>query len=181
MNVENHGPYYNLFNLGGAHGHYEPPNLAAFKEQLVKLVLANTANNNFIAVTNNGQSIVRGYMEETGFISVRVSRSLIVHTITRDQLLSPKLKKEVEEVVKKRDERLAARPRDKEGRLLRKDGKLVRRPNEFFVGDRIKWYDSHTRKDKVGSIRSVDGDVISTFRNKINRDLPSIEIVERVR
>jgi hypothetical protein len=185
MNLEFHGPYYNLYNLGGAHGIYNASDDAKFHSELLDLVNGNTESDNFVCVTNGSQSIARERLNKIGFTTIKVS-NLWVHTITRDQLLgrgaSKKFQEEREAVIKLAEERaeerkkaLAARPRSSEGRILRADGTVRRNAYEYFVGDRVRWrtyvgYETHRNSEwKTGTIRSVNADhTFRTLRNVVD-------------
>lgn len=174
----------NIYDLGHAHGRSVYADFASFKKAIIDIVELNKDVGRYIAVTNSGQTTECKWMTDIGFTSTPLGNSLTTHTATYEQLCGGEadaVKKFRAEALARDQQRiaeheaaLAARPRRADGRLLRTDGFVVRRPYEFFVGDRVRWRKitpgSWRLADwKEGTIRTVNEDgSFRTYQNTID-------------
>ena len=178
------GSFGSLYNLGGAHSQKRYSSLESFKTDLFKLC-SKSSEKNFIAITNNLQDVERKYLRAIGFEETNLENKLIVHAITRKNLLSSEIEEEIERLKEERKERLKNRPRNKEGRLLNKDGTIKRKPYEYFVGDKIRFYpdNPYWRSLREGRIRSISGkgsEMIIKTKNHTTKARYVVEIIKRV-
>ncbi len=179
------GSFGSLYNLGGAHFQKRYSSLESFKTDLFKLC-SKSSEKNFIAITNNLQDVEREYLRAIGFEERNLENKLIVHAITRKNLLTPEAKKEVERIEEEKKERLKNRPRNKDGRLLNKDGTIKRKPYEYFVGDKIRFYPDNKyylgslREETIRSISGKGSEMIIKTKNHTTKASFVTEIIKRV-
>jgi hypothetical protein len=147
-----------LHNFGNAHGRGIYYEFDEFKAAVMKHVEAYKNIGFYMGVTNSGQSKECKWLHDIGFNSAKVG-SLTHHWASYHELA-----KDATAVEAKRLEReaahkaaLDARPRNAAGRLLRADGFIVRRPYEYFVGDRVRFRDTWNGDWKEGTVRTVTG------------------------
>lgn len=183
--------FINVHDFGHAHGRGTYMDLASFKKDIHAVVNRHGADNLFIGVTNGGQTQERTWLKECGFKPAQVTTNLVQHSAFGYEILGVDASKALEEEKKKQEAHKAAldaRPRNAEGRLLRADGRIVRRPYEYFVGDRIRFRETYGEW-KEGTIRAIAGtgaDTILSLRTRkiAARDYvpyDNLQIVERAR
>lgn len=157
--------HVNLYDFGNAHGRYVYPNFESFKKDVLALIEQHDREV-YIGVTNSGQGKEHRWLEQIGFKSIKKGH-VIVHVVTFQELFSEDVAAEREklrlEAERKYQEAIAARPRNAEGRLVNAEGKVFRRPYEYFPGDVIRFREHKYYGDwKEGTVRSVTGTGQST-------------------
>jgi hypothetical protein len=129
-----------LYNLGGQHG-ARRLKIDGFANELNRLISPGRFSW-FICTTNGSQEHERKMLDALGFKYSNAGR-MRSHTISfaefRKNYKEGKWSEKAKEAVEKRKlakiEAMKNRPRDENGRLLRKDGKIIRKPYELFAGD----------------------------------------------
>lgn len=138
-----------LYNLGGQHGATRLE-IEGFANELNRLISPGRYSW-FICTTNSAQKHERKMLDALGFKYSDAGR-MRSHTISFAEFrknykegkwdekaaeAAAKAKAEAEARKLAKIEAMKNRPRDENGRLLRKDGKVARKPGEFFTGDRL--------------------------------------------
>lgn len=177
---------YNLYNLGGAHGHIRHPNLLSFVTE-VKNRISGARAVVYYAFSNGGQSKEREYLTEIGFETKRLG-SIHISTITGTNLrkffaespvFEEERKKEVERKAaqakaeaeaRERARRAAEERRVRRENHVNKDGSKPRKRGELRVGDTIHRYRTNTNHmwSENGIVEEVGTGYVIISGNRIN-------------
>ena len=137
-------PFVYVYNTGTAHGHRQYGELGtfieAFKDKFDKFLKddPDVMDLDFFTITNVYQTKNREFFDQMGWNTSFDGR--LWYTVgSIKSVYGDKVKDD--------------RPRNKDGRLLNKDGTVKRDPFEYFVGDRIKFIVNG--EEKTGRIREV--------------------------
>lgn len=175
-------PFINLYDLGHAHGRGIYKDFADFKKDLLAIVYGNLGNI-FVCVTIPEQTQERKWLATIGFRETKITARHWQHVATKEDIVKATSGISLEDLEKQRQEHLAklqakrdARPRNAEGRLLRNDGKVVRRPHEYFVGDRVRFSDGFTNKE--GTVRAVTANGYATKLKLRTREIYQEDVIE---
>jgi hypothetical protein len=186
-----------LYNLGGQHGATRLE-INGFADELNRLISPGRFSW-FICTTNGSQEHERKMLDALGFKYSNEGR-MRSHTISfakfrknyKERGWDVKSKAEAEARKLAKIEAMKNRPRDENGRLLRKDGKIIRKPREFFTGDRLSItrycfvkvpFDQHQYVYTVTvTADSVTGGNIKTNHGDVRRgDVSTHNLVHRVK
>lgn len=141
--------FVNIYDFGNAHGRTVYTKAEDFIAAIRKIVGQYPKGTLFMGVTIPGQNNETKWLNEAGFTGTKITdRHTQWHAFTED-VFSEETVKKTEEAKRAHEAALAARPRNADGRLLRVDGKVIRRPYEYFVGDRIRFQAYEITKEKT--------------------------------
>lgn len=190
--------FINVYDLGNAHGRQIYTDGAQFKKDMLAIVEATkTGPRFFLAVTIPEQRKEKKWLEELGFTSTPITTRHVQHHATAEAILKSQetFLREIEEAERRdREAREAISKARKvtladlqatgriraDGRRLRNDGFVVRRPYEYFVGDRVEFIERGVTKN--GLVRRIVGtgaDTVLHLRTKFIGVLAVQNIITR--
>ena len=161
-----------LYNLGGQHGAARL-GIEGFANELNRLISPGKYSW-FICTTNGSQEHERKMLDALGFKCSDAGR-MRSHTISfaefrrnykekrwdvKSKEAAAKAKAEAEARKLAKIEAMKNRPRDESGRLLRKDGKVIRKPFEVFAGDVLSLPSYAVREEHRIGYRNVTARVL---------------------
>lgn len=194
IQYERKGTFVNIYDLGHAHGRQVYKTFADFKLKILEVIEQNKDIGKYVAVTNYQQEQEAKWLKDIGFeqttVGERGYQALTVHVTSYEKLMGgtpeklerfrAEAKARAEKLRKEREARLAARPRNEEGRLLRKDGFVIRRPYEFFVGDTVR-INSWNLGRIQGRITHIEGNNIGVASSPQTFSKYHVQLVTRAR